>query len=536
MQISRRALPGLAAAAALAACSTPTEKKDAGASGSAGGSSLTLGDPIEQSGFSPINGYGVLGVNPLYDGLLRPRSSSDRKLPTFAPALASSSPRAKEGGRLWVVPLRKGVTWHDGKPFGPKDVVETYRAILDPDVASPISSDFEMVSKVTAGPGRAVTFHLKYAFADFPTLLTQSIAPAHLIGEGPADRSPLNTKPVGTGPYRLQKRTAERAIFRANPDYFRGRVPIQTVTRLHLPEDNSRAQRMLAGDFDGTALPPALAKTMDGKKGLTVHRVHSSDWRSVAFPRNDFTRDPRVRIALNHAVDRKAIVRTVLAGSGTPTSFPVPAAFGDLVDHDLGFDYDVRKAGELLDAAGFRKGKGGFRAKGSTEAALTLFYPSDDTVRRDLATAFASYAKKVGVKVTLKAATWDEVESDLARLALLLGGGERPYSIDSLLYPAMHRRTPQTSSPYANAGNIGNAKIDKALEEGRRALDATDRRRAYRAVQREFMKDPNAVHLCFLDHTYVARTNDWNTGPMLLEPHGHDVSLGPWWDIPSWRR
>lgn len=535
MHVPRRALPSLAAAVALAACSAPSEKGGA-TSGSGRGERLILGDPIEQSGFSPVNGYGVLGVSPLYDGLYRPRSTSDRKLPTFAPALASGAPQRSADGRRWTVPLRKGVTWHDGKPFGPKDVVATFSAILDPDVASPIASDFEMVEKVTAGPGRAVTFHLKYPFADLPTLLTQSIAPAHLIGDGTADRSTLNTKPIGTGPYRLQQRTAERAVYRANSHYFRGRVPIETVTRLHLPDDNARAQRMLAGDIEGTALPPALAKTMDGKNGLELHRVRSADWRAVALPLNDFTRDPRVRIALNHAVDRTAIVRTVLAGSGTPTSFPVPPAFGDLVDHDLGFAYDVRKAGELLDAAGFRKGGNGIRAKGSTGAELTLFYPSTDTVRRDLATAFASYAKKVGVKVTLKAATWDEVESQMSKLALLLGGGERPYSIDSLLYPTMHRRTPQTSSPFANAGNIGNARIDEALEHGRRATGATDRRRAYRTVQKEFMKDPNAVHLCFLDHTYVSRHTDWKTGPRLLEPHGHDVSLGPWWDIPAWQR
>lgn len=536
MHVTRRALPGLAAAVGLAACSAPSGSGGARRSGSGADASLTLGDPIEQSGFSPVNGYGVLGVSPLYDGLLRPHSTGDRKLPTLAPALASAKPRPQDGGRRWVVPLRKGVTWHDGKSFGAQDVVATYRAILDSEVASPIASDFEMVSKVTAGPGRAVTFHLRYPFADFPTLLTQSIAPAHLIGSGTADRSSLNTKPVGTGPYRLKKRSAERAVYEANPKYFGGRVPVGTVTRLHLPSDNARAQRMLAADIDGTALPPALAKTMKDKSGLTVERVRSADWRAVALPGNDFTRDPRVRIALNHAVDRKEIVRAVLAGGGTPTSFPVPAAYGDLVDHSLGFAYDVRKAGELLDAAGFRKGKDGQRQQGSTRAELTLFYPSDDTVRRDLATAFAAYAKKVGVNVTLKAATWDEVEPQLSRLALLLGGGERPYSIDSLLYPAMHRRTPQTSSPYANTGNIGNGRIDAALEQGRRALDPAARRTAYRAVQREFMKDPNAVHLCFLEHAYVARENDWDTGPRLLEPHGHDVSLGPWWDIPSWSR
>lgn len=530
-QLPRRALPGLAAAAALGACSAPTP---AGSGGAGSGKSLVLADPYELSGFSPVNGYGPLGVTPLYDGLMRPRVTKAATVPTFVPALAADAPEVQEGGLRWVVRTRSGVRFHDGRPFGPKDVAATFNAILDSETASPSASDLEMIEKVTVGPGRAVTFHLRYPFAELPALLTQSIAPAHLIGSGLADNSPLNTEPVGTGPFSAVKRRADRLELKANPHYFRGRVPVESITRIYVPDDNARAQRIIAGEVDGTVLPAALAKKLDGGSGRRTVSAPSADWYGITMPKTTFTRDPRVRLALNHAVNRREVARTAVLGR--PASFPVPKAFGDVIDQSLNFRYDVDRANALLDQAGYRRGKDGMRAKGDQPAQFTLYYHSNETVRRDLATAFAGYAKRVGVQVDLRAGRWDIIEPLLGKVAFVQGGGVLPWTVDSLLYSTLHRRTSQTSVPYANAGNFGSAKVDAALETARRATDPKARRVAYRTVQREYFEDPHAVFLLFAEHTYVTRDSGFRAGPMLLEPHGQNLTYGPWWDIPSWRR
>lgn len=530
MQLPRRALPGLAAAAVLGACSAPTSS---GGRSADPHKSLVLADPYELTGFSPVNGYGPLGVTPLYDGLMRPRVTKAATVPTFVPALAAGAPKIQGDGHRWVVPIRAGVRFHDGKPFGPKDVVATFNAILDSDTASPSASDLEMIEKVTEGPGRAVTFHLRYAFAELPALLTQSIAPAHLIGSGLADDSPLNTKPVGTGPFKAVRRRADRLELKANPHYLRGQVPVASITRIHVPDDNARAQRMLAGEVDGTVLPAALAKTLDGESGRRTVSAPSADWYGITMPKTAFTRDPRVRLALNHAVDRAEIARTAVLGK--PASFPVPEAFGDVIDQSRHFTYSVDRANSLLDQAGYRRGRDGMRTKGDQPAQLTLYYHSNETIRRDLATAFAGYAKRVGVRVDLRAGRWDVIEPLLGKVAFVQGGGVLPWTVDSLLYPTLHRRTRQTSVPYANAGNFGSATVDAALEKARRATDPDERKAAYRTVQREYFTDPHAVFLLFADHAYVTRDTGFTTGPMLLEPHGHNLTYGPWWDIPSWR-
>lgn len=532
MLVSRRVALVGTGAALLGACSSPSGE---GAKGHAGGSGvrpLVMGDPVEPTGFSPVNGYGILGLAPLYDGLVRPHSTSDDKLPEFRPALAVATPRASPDGSTWTVQCRDAVTFHDGTPFTAADVAATYEAALDPAVASPLSADLSMLDRVTTR-GRQVVFHMKYPYAQFVSLLTQAIAPARLVGSGPADQSPLNSAPVGTGPYRLKSRTSEQVVLESNPSYYGAAPAVKTVTRLFIADDNARAQRIAAGELDGTALPPALAHSLGRRAGFDVVTAKSADWRAVQLPATPFTSDPRVRIALNHAVDRDQIVKTVLDGAGQAVSFPLPTAYADLMDAEVGFTYDPAKAGQLLDAAGFLRGRDGWRRRGDTPAELELFYPASDTVRRDLAAAFVGFAKNVGVKVALRGSTWDAVEADLPHLALLLGGGERPWTADHILYPALHRRTASTLSPYANPGNIGNARIDAALDRARR--DSSNAANDYKTVQREFMDDPNAVYLALLHHTYVAREGTYRAGPLLMEPHGHDITYGPWWDVAAWR-
>ena len=536
--VSRTALGlaalGTAAALALAACSPP-------AAPTAGQPTdgIVLADAADLGGYNPVAGYGELGVSPRYDGLLTLHSDNPDTLPTFKPALATALPTHNDDFTVWEVPLRTGVTFHDGSTFDAADVVATYEAVLDPASASEIASAFDMVNRVTTSTtatGESVTFTLNYPYADFPARMLLAIAPSEKLTGGPASESSLNREPVGTGPFTLAELSADKAVFTANADYWNGAPKVASLTTVHVPDDNTRAMRVKAGEFDGTSIPPALASAFTNAQGYTVVSARSADWRGVSLPADStFTRDARVRIALNHAVNRQAMLDTVLVGRGTLAYTPVSPVYGDAFDPNATFSFDQARARQLLDEAGWVPGPDGVRSKGADRASFPLAYNPSDTVRRDLAAAFAADLKQIGVEVKLEALGWDKIEPRIGSLGVLLGGGDEPYSNATQVHAALHTPMAGTAG-WDNPGRFGTPAMDAALDRARKTADGPTRAALYREVQTHYLTEPSYVFLVFVDHTYVARDSGWQRGPLTIEPHALGVSWGPWWNLASWTR
>lgn len=129
---------------------------------------VVLADSQPLGQFNPITGYGELGVSPLYDGLLRPLSTSDAQLPDLVPALAASPPKSSEDSTVWDVELRQDVQFSDGTALDADDVVATYEAVLDPASASGIAAAYSMIENVEAVDEHHVRFELTHPYAAFP--------------------------------------------------------------------------------------------------------------------------------------------------------------------------------------------------------------------------------------------------------------------------------------------------------------------------------------------------------------------------------
>lgn len=175
----------------------------------------------------------------------------------------------------------------------------TYRALLDPASASTETTTFSMITDVTEVDPRTVRFDLAFPYAAFVHRLTLGVLPSEALAEpGPAEKSSLTTEPIGTGPYRVaQWRKGERLVFEANDSYWGGAPQIRRITVVFSTDDNTRAQRMTAGEFDGTVLPPGLAHTFDGRDGYSVISHRSADYRTIMLPTgNPVTGDPAIRL------------------------------------------------------------------------------------------------------------------------------------------------------------------------------------------------------------------------------------------------
>ncbi|OZE99684.1 transporter [Rhodococcus sp. 15-1154-1] len=530
-RFGHRCAAGAVCILALASCGAPTGSTNVSSEGG-----IVLADGHQLGGYNPIAGYGSAGEAKMYDGLLRLDGTPG--LPGFTPALATEIPTANADATVWTVPLRGGVTFSDGSEFDAADVVATYRAILDPASASEARSSFDMISDVVAVDDSTVEFRLAYPYSALPTKLLIGIVPSESVATpGLAAESSLNTAPIGTGPYTLVDLTPDRAIFEANEKYFGGAPEVKKLTLLYVPDDNTRAQRMAAGEIDGTNLPPLLAESIGVRDGMSLASNTSADWRGVSLPTdNPVAGDEAVRMALNLAVNRQSMVDGILGGFGRPAATPIPEVYGDAYEPSAVFSYDPGSAARVLDGAGWRLGADGVRARNGTRAAFTVMYNSTDTVRRDLAQAFASDASAVGIDVSLEALSWDRIDTRISYDGTLLGGGSEPYDPDTQAYNALNSvfLRPDVGSVYDNASDYSNANVDAALERGRRSLDTAERDRAYRDMQRAYVEDPGYVYLVFLDHTYVAKDSDWTVSGPILEPHSHGVTWGPWWSLQTW--
>ncbi len=521
----RRTLGILAATAALLAAGC------AGA-GEPPADQIVLAEGYDLGAYNPVNGYGEQGVSPLYEGLLRPAADNDDRIPDLVPALAAEAPE-QVGPRRWRLPLRSDVTFSDGTPFDSADVVATYAALKDPAVASEISTNVAAVAQVAAdGPDAViVTMHTD---ADPEPYLLAGIVPSEKVEAKPAADWALNTAPVGTGPYVLESLRPDQAVLVARDDYWGQRAQVARIVYVHTPDDNARAQRISAGEVDGVNLPPKLIDSLNDD--VKTVAVKSADWRAVSFPAgNAFTADPQARLAMNLGIDRAALIRDVVAGYGRPAHTPVADVYGAAYNPQATFDFDPERAGELLDAAGWRPGPDGIREKDGARAEFELLYNAADTLRRDLAVAFAAAVKPLGIAVQTRGTSWDEIDTSFEDSAVLLGGGSTPYSIDAQVYDTLHTRVPD-SSPYSNPGNFTAPGLDDLLDQARQLPDGAAKDELYRQIQATYVARPTSVFLTFLDHTYGYRDLGWNQSAPILEPHSHGVSWGPWWHLSAWTR
>ncbi|WP_455353212.1 ABC transporter substrate-binding protein [Streptomyces sp. SYSU K217416] len=515
----------LAAALTLsaAACSNP----DGGGKAGAGPrDSAVVGIAYEPESLSPLLGYGKDGNSKIFDGLL----THDAGM-RLRPALAAALPEVSADGRTYTYRLRQGVKFSDGRPFSAKDVVFTYRTILDKKTNNPSRTELDAVESVRAQGDHVVVFRLKYPYAPFAERTVLPIAPEHIAGRQDVNSGPFTTKPVGTGPYLLTGWSkGEKLSFTANPGYWGGEPKVKRFTMAIIKDDDVRATRLRSGELDGAILPPNLARAFKGVDGLKTYAATSFDYRTVTLPTaNKVAGDTAIRRALDVAVDRQAMVENILEGAGRPAYGPVPTG-SEWFTKGTERTHDLARAKKILDEAGWKPGKDGIREKNGVRAAFPLWYVSGDKLRQDHALAYASDARKAGIDIRTEAGTWEVIEPRMKDDAVLAGGGapaDPDFDQFTLLNSAL------AGDGFNNMARYANPAVDRALDQGRKSGDHAVRKAAYDTVQRELVKNPGYTFLTHIDHVYVV-ADKWTGLTTQTEPHDHGLASGPWWNVEDW--
>ncbi|MCJ7766114.1 MAG: ABC transporter substrate-binding protein, partial [Thiovulaceae bacterium] len=221
-----------------------------------------------------------------------------------------------------VFELREGVKWQDGAPFSAKDVLFTYDMINSPQVVSPYTSSFRMVKSVEIVNELKIKVIYKEPYFKALELWMSGILPYHLLkDEKNIMSADFNTKPIGTGPYRLSKLEFSNNIeLAANEEYFDHRPKIDTIIYHVIPDANTRflmlkTHKVDIGELEAMQIERQVEKPFFDHYKVIEEIAHAYTYLGFNLKRKKF-QDTRVREAFSLAIDRKELVDILFMGHG----------------------------------------------------------------------------------------------------------------------------------------------------------------------------------------------------------------------------
>ena len=414
-----------------------------------------------------------------------------------------------EDGALYRFDLRDGVTWHDGVPFTSADVKFTFEEMLLKLHSRTKASVGAALESITTPDADTVEFRFTQPYA--PLLLQLDVTeapilPKHLYEGTDVMKNPVNSMPVGTGPFTLESYTPDAELrFAKNPDYFKPGLPnLDEVVMRIIPHKGNQVVALEAGEVDWLfgAPGPDLARLKDSGdfEFLTtaVNPGGSNCIMTVSFNlERPMFQDVRLRRALGTALDREQFVERVLFGQGKVAEAPISSGipFAHAPDLEGMIEFDRAEAERLLEDAGWKRSGDGVRtASGVTgvEDGTPLAF------RFTHFPTFSAYAqllraqlKEVGADVTLipleppvfadtvfKARDFDTNIISYCNGADPEIGVKRMY-VTSNIGPV----------PFSNSSAYRNPQVDALFEQARTTVDQDKRTEIYRDLQEQLVKD-----------------------------------------------
>ena len=354
----------------------------------------------------------------------------------LAPILAVEIPSMQNGGlskdgKSVTWRLKKGVVWHDGKPFTADDCVFTWEYCADPATASVSIGTYKDV-KVEKVDSHTIKVNFAKAvpfWADAFVGVRGMIIPKHLFAAFKGDKSreaPTNLKPVGTGPYRfVDFKPGDIVRGELHPSYHMPNRPFFDTIEMKGGGDATSAARAViqTGEFDyawNMQVEDDILKRMEqGGKGKAdivaggniehIQCNFTDPWAEVDGERSSVKTkhaaltDPAVRQALNLLVDRASVQEQIYGRTGIATAnfLNAPPRF---VSKSTKYEFNVEKANQILEAAGWKKGADGIRAKDGKKLKW-VYQTSTNPSRQKTQAIVKQAAAKAGIEMELKSVT-----------------------------------------------------------------------------------------------------------------------------------
>lgn len=483
-----------------------------------------------------------------------------------------------EDGKEYSVVLKKNVVWHNGEQLSADDVIFTVQAVKNPKFRSPLKSSFSGfdVEKID---DYSVKFKLSKAYAPFLNLLTFGVLPKSIWGAVTPESATLaefNLKPIGSGPYKFKSLIKNKNgevkeyILEINEAYYESKPFISTVSFKFYFDSSSAIKALNDNSVDGISyLSFNDRKNLFAKSSLVFNYLHQPQLEAVFFNKknNELLAEKNIRLALDQAINRQAIIDEVFQGQAREV-------VGPILEDNPAFNSEIKKteyspeaAEKLLSEEGFIKivvnsddldnptrelegipvsdfiskasdkevdavgtwlvKKGNKKNPVNTFFVISLTYPN--TVDSSLVAGKIQEAwQAIGVKTSLNPLSSSQISSQVALEknfeALLFGEN---LGADPDVYAFWHSSQIDGG---LNIASYSNEKADKLLEDARLEVDENSRLEKYRNFQELVKSDEGAIFLFSPNYLYlqVKKLHGFN-GTTIIEPSNRFSSITNWY-------
>lgn len=382
--------------------------------------------------------------------------------------------------------LKQGVKWHDGVEFTAEDVKFTYEFMISDDTPTVYDNDFRPIDRVEIIDKYTVKIYYKEVIATALNSWGIWMMPKHALTGKPA-RSPLQRKPIGTGPYMLESWTPGMMVtLKSFHDYFEGRPKIEKVYIKIISDQTTQFLELLNGSIDIMNMTPKQEE-FDTKNPRYTNNYSTYSYLDFAYnyigynlKRAPFN-DKRVRRALSHAVDKKSIVDGLLFGKGHIAEGPYKPDSYWYNKNVPTIEYNLEKAKDLLKEAGFsdKDGDGKLEYKGK-KFSITILTNHGNDVRSKIAEIVQEGWSKIGIDVKIKILEWGSMLADINKgnfEAVILGW-------TTILDPDQYDIwASERCGEKQNFVCYKNKEVDELLIEGRKVFEPEKRRVYYDKLQ-----------------------------------------------------
>jgi len=444
----------------------------------------------------------------------------------LVPGLAQSWDISRDG-LTYTFRLRPNVTFHDGTPFNADAVKFVFERQLNdkgPYYATgtyPYVKGFlGNVAGVEVLDASTVQIKLKAPLTPFLQYLAhQSLfmfSPESLKKWG----KDVVKHPVGTGPFKLETwEPGVKVVLARNEQYWGGAPKIRQAIYVPIVEAQARLVALKTGDIDLTMdVPPDSLDELRRDPGLVVAESNSSAvWYVTLNTRHPILKDRRVRQALNHAVNKEAIIRDILRGTAIVSRGPISPVYGPYYEENTArYPHDLEKARALLKDAGYA---GGFE--------LGFLVPESGSGMQspvEMATVIQANLAQIGVRAKIQTMEWGAYlrkyleQPDMAEMSWNPSIGDPDHMMYMLL-------SSDRFPPAFNSGYYQNDRVDDLLRRARTTLDEKARVPLYKEAQKLVVEDAPWI---FVDHGKQVIVHRKRVQGFKLHPN-FDLVLTPVW-------
>lgn len=398
---------------------------------------------------------------------------------------------------IYTFTLRGNLKFSDGSAITPADVKFSLERLRD-QKDSVMGSMYKVVKSIDTPDDKTVVITLNEPSAPFLSTLAMfsaSVVPQKAVTERGAD---FGSNPVGAGAFMLKEwKRGDTVSLVRNPNYWEaGRVKLDGVDWLNIANDNTRVLKLQGGEIDAAIFVPfSQIDTLAKDPNIDIHLDPSSREDNLVINHaNKPLDDVRVRKALCNAIDREAIVKTVLFGHGQVANSFIPGGALYYNPDNKVCGYDPAAATKLLEEAGI------------TDLELKLLIQAGDTIYEQIAVLVKDQLGKVGVSLTIEKQEWGQQFQSLIDGAYDLGTTywtndiiDPDEKVTFTVYGIDDNRSYYT--------NYKNEQVTKLVVQGRQEMDPAKRKAIYDEIQQIAADDVHWIDLYYSPFRNASRKN-----------------------------